>query len=248
MRFLDKVILVTGAAQGIGECTARRFAKEGANVVLLDVKADLVKRVSEAINADQGRSVSFGIDVSNASEVNKVVAECIKRFNRIDVLANVAGIYKAAPFLTMAEQEWDETLNINLKGTFLCCQSVAREMVKEKSGKIVNIASIDGQKGGTPRHTHYVASKGGVIAFTKALALELAPHRIYVNCIAPGAIATEMAKDSVELFGKDWVKSIPIPRYGTTEDIADAILFLSSSESNYITGATLDVNGGWLMR
>ena len=248
MRFLDKVVWVTGAAQGIGECTARRFAKEGAKLVLLDVKTSLVKQVSESINAAQGQSVSFGFDITNPAEVHKVLGECIERFNRIDVLANVAGIYKAAPFLTMTEQEWDETLNVNLKGTFLCCQIAAREMVKNKFGKIVNIASVDAQKGGTPRHAHYVASKGGVLGLTKALALELAPFGINVNGIAPGVIATEMAKDSLELFGKDWVKAIPISRYGTVQEVADLILFLSSNEADYITGATIDINGGLYMR
>lgn len=248
MRFLDKVVLVTGAGQGIGECTARRFAKEGAKVGLLDIKTSLVKQVSESINADQGQSVSFGLDITNSEEVNRVVGECIKRFNRIDALVNVAGIYKAASFLSMSEQEWDETIDINLKGTFICSQSVAKKMVEKKFGRIINIASVDAQKGGTPQHTHYVASKGGILAFTKALALELAPFGINVNCIAPGAIATEMAKDSIALFGKDWVKSIPIPRYGTVQEIADLVLFLSSNEANYITGATIDINGGLYMR
>jgi NAD(P)-dependent dehydrogenase (short-subunit alcohol dehydrogenase family) len=248
MRFLDNVVLVTGAAQGIGECAARSFAKEGAIVVLIDSKAALVKQVSESINAAKGRSIFFGIDVTKLEEVNMVVTECIKKFDRIDVLVHSAGIYKAAPFLSMTEQEWDQTLDVNLKGTFLCCQSVAREMVKKKSGKIVLLASVDGQKGGTIEHTHYGASKGGVLAFCKTLALELIPYGIYVNCVAPGAIDTEMKKDSIERKGRDWVKSRPIPRYGTVQEVADAILFLSSNESSYITGFTIDVNGGSYLR
>jgi NAD(P)-dependent dehydrogenase (short-subunit alcohol dehydrogenase family) len=248
MRFFDKVILITGAAQGIGECTAKSFAKEGGIVVLTDIEASLVKQASESIDAGHGKSISFRLDVTNQEEINLVVKECIKKFGKIDVLVNSAGIYKEAPFLSMSEQEWDETLNVNLKGTFLCCQSVAREMVRKKSGKIICIASIAAERGAIPGRLHYGTSKGGVLAFCKALALELIPFGINVNCVAPGLIFTRMAKDYIEKKGKDFIKSLPMARVGTVQEVADSILFLASKESSYITGCTIDVNGGWLMR
>jgi len=248
MRFSDKVILITGAAQGIGQCTAKSFAKEGGIVVVTDIQASLANQVSESINADDGKSISFGLDVTNPREINMVVKECITNFGKIDVLVHSAGIYKEAPFLTMTEQEWDETLNVNLKGTFLCCQSVAREMVRSKSGKIVCIASIAGQRGAIPGRSHYGTSKGGVLAFCKALALELVPFGINVNCVAPGLIVTGMTKDLIGKKGKDFLESIPMSRFGMAQEVTDSILFLASKESSYITGCTIDVNGGLLMR
>lgn len=248
MRFSDKVVLVTGAARGIGECAARSFAKEGAIVVLTDIKASLGKQVSESINVEQGKSIFFQIDVMNSEEVNTVTKKCIGKFGKIDVLVHSAGIFKEAPCLSMTEQNWDEMLNVNLKSTFLCCQSLAREMVKKKSGKIVLLASIAGHRGASIGYSHYAASKGGVLAFCKTLALELVQFGINVNCVAPGSIFTEMTKGFFEKKGKDRIKSIPMGRYGTVQEVVDAILFLSSNESNYITGSTIDVNGGLLMR
>lgn len=248
MRFSDKVILITGAAQGIGECAAKSFAKEGGMVVLTDIEASLVRQVSKSINAVGGKSISFRLDVCSQREINGVVRECIKKFGKIDILVHSAGIYKEAPFLSMSEQEWDETLNVNLKGTFLCCQSVAREMVRKKCGKIICIASIAGQRGAIPGRSHYGASKGGVLAFCKALALELIPFGINVNCVAPGLIFTGMTKDLIKKKGKDFIKSIPMARFGTVQEVADSILFLASNESSYITGCTIDINGGLLMR
>ncbi len=248
MRFSGKVILITGAAQGIGECTAHRFAKEGGMVVLTDIDASLVREVRKSINAAGGKSISFRLDVCSQREINGVVKECIRKFGQIDILVHSAGIYKEAPFLTMSEQEWDETLNVNLKGTFLCCQSVVREMVRKKCGKIVCIASIAGQRGAIPGRSHYGASKGGVLSFCKALALELAPFGINVNCVSPGLIFTGMTKDLIKKKGKDFKKSIPMARFGTGQEVADSILFLASNESNYITGCTIDINGGLLMR
>jgi 3-oxoacyl-[acyl-carrier protein] reductase len=248
MRFSNKVILITGAAQGIGECTAKSFAKEGGTVVLTDIKASLVRQVSGSINAAGAKSISFKLDVCSQREINAVVAQCIKKFGKIDILVQSAGIYKKAPFLSMREQEWDEMLNVNLKGTFLCCQSVAREMVREKFGKIILIASIGGQRAATAGCSHYGASKGGVLAFCKAIALDLIPFGINVNCVAPGLIATRMTKDLIKKKGKEFIRSIPMARPGTVQEVADLILFLASNESSYITGCTIDINGGLLMR
>lgn len=248
MRFSDKVILITGAAQGIGECAAKTFAKEGGMVVLTDIEASLAKKVSKSINASGGKSISLRLDVCSRREINLIVKECIKRFSKIDILVHCAGIYKEASFLSMSEKEWDETLNVNLKGTFLCCQSVAREMVKKKYGKIICIASIAGQRGAIPGRSHYGASKGGVLAFCKAMALDLIPFGINVNCVAPGLIVTGMTKDLIRKKGKDFIRSIPMARFGTVQEVADSILFLASNESSYITGCTVDVNGGLLMR
>jgi 3-oxoacyl-[acyl-carrier protein] reductase len=248
MRFSDKVVLITGAARGIGECAARNFAKEGGMVALTDIMTSLVKQVSDSVNSVQGQSIYFGLDIANPKEVDMVVKECVNKFRKIDIFVHCAAIYKEAPFLSMTEQQWDETININLKGTFLCCQSVAREMVKKKSGKIVCLSSLAGQRGATPPYSHYGASKAGVLGLCKSLARELIPFGINVNCIAPGTVSTDMTKNIREKMGEDFKKAIPIGRFATVQDIANAILFLSSNESDYITGSTIDVNGGWLMR
>jgi 3-oxoacyl-[acyl-carrier protein] reductase len=248
MRFTDKNILITGAAQGIGAAAARKFAQEGGTLILTDILADRLKEVSDSINDQKGRSFSYILDVSKKEAVDRVVKESFDRFGRIDVLVHCAGIYKKALVLEMKESEWDETLDINLKGTFLICQRLVQEMVKQKSGKIVCIASAAGEQGATIEHAHYGASKGGVIAFCKTLAREVAQYGIQVNCVAPGVILTNMTQEMIAQNRETILRNTPVGRVGTAEEVADGILFLSSKESDFITGATLDVNGGLLMR
>jgi len=194
--------------------------------------------------------LAFKVDVSNKSEVEEAVQKTIQELNKIDILVNNAGIAQFKPFLELTEEEWDRTLDINLKGMFLCCQAVAREMAKNKYGRIINIASIaSGQVGvGFLNIAHYCASKGGVTALTEALALELAPLGINVNAIGPGVIETPMTKDllSDPKAKEGLMARIPKKRLGQPKDIANAAVFLASAEADYLTGATLFVDGGWL--
>ena len=204
----------------------------------------------EEIEKEGGEAMAAKCDISNKKEVEEMVKEAVKKWGKVDILVNNAGICQFKPFLDLTEEEWDKTLNINLKGYFLCSQACAKEMAKQKSGVIVNIASVAmGQQGvGFPGISHYCASKGGIVAMTEALALELAPLGIRVNAIAPGAIDTPMAS-SVKADPKileGVLTRVPLRRMGKPEEISKAVKFLVSDESSYITGATIVVDGGWL--
>lgn len=248
MRFADKIILITGGAQGIGAAAAHKFAEQGGTVILTDVLPILLKETSDSIKAIEGRSFYYVMDVAKRNEIDQVVKECIDKFGKIDVLVHCAGIYKKASILDMKESEWDQVINVNLKGTFLVCQAVVREMIKQGKGKIVCLASIAGEKGASSGRSHYGASKGGVLAFCKSLAREIAEYGINVNCIAPGVITTNMTREMIAENRELVISNTPLARIGSAEEVADAILFLSSNESDYITGSTIDVNGGLLMR
>lgn len=244
-----KVALVTGAAQGMGRSHVLALAKQGATVVITDVDLDRCRSVMEEL-AGVGESSCFRLDVSQKHEVDEVFDAVMAQHGRIDILVNNAGIYEPKPFLELSEEEWDRTLDINLKGQFLCAQRAAKEMRASGGGRIINISSIaSGQVGvGIPGAAHYTASKGGVSALTETLALELAPFNILVNTIAPGAIATRMVgalnmdKDAREAL----LSRIPLRRMGTPEEVAALVVFLSSDEASYCTGATFTVDGGWL--
>lgn len=244
-----KVALVTGAAQGMGRSHVLALAKQGATVVITDVDLDRCRSVMEEL-AGVGESSCFRLDVSQKHEVDEVFDAVIAQHGRIDILVNNAGIYEPKPFLELSEEEWDRTIDINLKGQFLCAQRAAKEMSTSGGGRIIHISSIaSGQVGvGIPGAAHYTASKGGVIALTETLAAELAPFNILVNAIAPGAIATRMVgalnmdKDAREAL----LSRIPLKRMGTPEEVAALVVFLASDEASYCTGATFTVDGGWL--
>ena len=246
----NKVAIITGARQGMGRSHALTLAKAGAKVVVSDILEEDCQKVVNEIEKNGGEAVAVKCDVSKKSEVEEMVKETIKRFGKVDILVNNAGICPFKPFLELTEEDWDKVLDINLKGYFLCAQTCAKEMVKQKSGVIVNIASIAmGQVGvGFPAITHYCASKGGIVAMTEAMALELAPFNIRVNAIAPGAIDTPMAaatkQDPKTMEGT--LSRIPMHRMGKPEEISNAVLFLVSDESSYMTGSTVVVDGGWL--
>ncbi|MEI7425103.1 MAG: SDR family NAD(P)-dependent oxidoreductase [Candidatus Staskawiczbacteria bacterium] len=245
-----KVAIVTGAAKGMGKADSIKLANAGAKVVVCDVDIAGCQLVVEEIKKLRGDSIAVKCDVSKKAEIDNVVAETLKKYGKIDILVNNAGIFPFEPFLQMPEANFEKVIDINLKGYFLMAQACAKEMVKQKSGSIVNISSIAmGQVGvGFAGLTHYCASKGGITAMSQAMALELVPFNIRVNCIAPGAIDTPGAS-TVNMDAKQMeamLAPIPMKRKGQSEEIANAVLFLASSESSYMTGSTMVVDGGWI--
>ena len=246
----NKVAVVTGARRGMGRTHALTLAKAGAKVVVSDISAEDCQKVVEEIANVGGEAMAIKCDISKKSEVDKMIADTVKKFGKIDILVNNAGIAQFKPFLELTEEEWDKTIDVNLKGYFLCSQAAAREMAKQKSGVIINIASIAmGQVGvGFLNLAHYCASKGGIVGLTEELALELAPHNIRINAIAPGVIETPMVdplKSSKEVMDATLAR-VPMRRMGQPQDISNAVLFLASDESSYMTGSTVVVDGGWL--
>jgi 3-oxoacyl-[acyl-carrier protein] reductase len=247
----DKVAIITGARRGMGRTHALIFAEAGAKVVVSDISLDECQKVVDEIKDSGGDALAIKCDISQREEVDSMVSETIKNFGKVDVLVNNAGVADFKEFLSMTEEDWDRTININLKGYFLCSHAVAKEMAKQKSGVIVNIGSIAmGQVGiAFPNLVHYVSSKGGVAGLTQALALDLAKYNIRVNAIAPGAIETPMVdpikadKQATESL----ISRLPMKRMGQPEEISSAVLFLASDSASYITGSILNVDGGWLI-
>ncbi|MEK7562483.1 MAG: SDR family NAD(P)-dependent oxidoreductase [Patescibacteria group bacterium] len=245
-----KVAIVTGAAKGMGKADSIKLAQAGAKVALCDIDLIGCQQVVEEIKKMRGEALAVKCDASKKAEVDNVVAETLKKFGKIDILVNNAGIFPFEPFLQMPEVNFEKVIDVNLKGYFLMAQACAKEMAKQKSGAIVNISSIAmGQVGvGFAGLTHYCASKGGIVAMSQAMALELAPLGIRVNCIAPGAIDTPGASDvnMDEKVMEAMLAPIPMKRKGNSKEIANAVLFLASDESSYMTGSTVVVDGGWV--
>ncbi len=245
-----KVAIITGARRGMGKSHALLFAKAGAKVAVSDISQEECQLVVDEIKKNEGEAMAIKCDVTKRSEIEEMVKKTIDEWGKVDILVNNAGICQFKPFLELTEEEWDRTLDINLKGYFLCAQAAAKEMVKQKSGAIVNIASIEmGQVGsGMPFLAHYCASKGGVVALTETLAVELAPYNIRVNAVAPGAIDTPIAsgqKIDPKMMEATMAK-IPMRRIGKPEEVSNLVLFLASEASSYMTGSTVVVDGGWL--
>lgn len=234
----------------MGKADALTLARYGALVAVTDINQEECQKVVDEIKKHGGSAVAFKMDVTNKEEVEEVMEKTIKEFGRLDILVNNAGIVEFKPFLELTEEEWDRTLNINLKGQFLCAQAAAKQMQKQGGGVIVNIASVAmGQQGvGFPNIAHYCASKGGIVALTEALAVELAPFNIRVNGIAPGMIDTPMIEniksDSKQMAGM--LARVPLKRAGKPEEIAEVVAFLASDEASYMTGSMVIVDGGWL--
>ncbi len=246
----NKVALITGARRGMGKAHALALAKQGAKVIVTDIDAGECQPVADEIKNTGGEAACFKLDVSNKKEVDQIFDEIMKKFGQLDILVNNAGIYFSKPALELTEEDWDKMIAINLKGQFLCAQRAAREMAKNKWGRIINIASVaSGQVGvGIAGGAHYTASKGGIIGMTETLAIEWAPLGITVNVIAPGAIdtpmvqAAQMPKETMDAM----LKRVPLKRIGRPEEVSAAVVFLASDEASYITGATFYVDGGWL--
>lgn len=242
----DKVVLITGGSRGIGAALAKEFAREGAKTVITyksNKKAAI--KCSSAIIRMGGKCTITRARVDEQADVRKTVRRTLKEYGRIDVLVNNAGIWKGGEIGRMTERQWDETISANLKGTFLFCNEIAPIMKRQHSGKIINISSTAGQRG-EPFHSHYAASKGGVIAFTKSIAVELAPFNINVNSVSPGWVETDMTKKALgNPLGRHEIdKGIPRGKVAFPEDIVGSVLFLASNASKHIIGATINVNGG----
>jgi len=244
----DKVSIVTGGSSGIGKVTALALAEEGSKVVVADVNFEQANKITEEIRALEQEAVAMKVDVTNKAEVQSMVNQVMEKYKKVDILVNCAGILRFSPIEDLSEKDWNDILDVNLTGTFFCSQAVIKTMKKQKSGKIVNISSCAAKVGGVRAAASYSVSKAGVSNLTICLAKELAPYKVNVNAIAPSMIDTPMTNQPG--YGKEakvnFVKTIPLG-LGKPEDIADAILFLVSDRSRYITGEILDVNGGFVM-
>ena len=245
MSLKNKIAIVTGAKQGIGLGIALALAKEGVNVVISDLEQAGCDKAAKEIKKLGVKILSVACDVSKKKEVDNLIAQTVKEFGQLDILVNNAGIFPFKPFSDLTEKDWDKVLDVNLKSVFLCSQAAARVM--KDGAKIVNISSIASFVG-FEGLTHYCASKGGINSFVRALALELAPRKINVNAVAPGAIDTPGASGGSDEQKKQTIAMIPCARYGKPEDIANAVVFLASEKADYITGQTIVVDGGWTLR
>jgi 3-oxoacyl-[acyl-carrier protein] reductase len=242
----NRTAFVTGAARGIGRACALALAKAGARVACSDLVLGGVEESAKLIRDGGGEAYACGIDISSAESIKETFAAAAKEFGRIDILVNNAGITKDGLAMRMKKDDWDAVININLTGSFLCAQQVIPAMLRERWGRIVNVASVVGQSG-NPGQANYVSSKAGVIGLTKALAQELGSRTITVNAVAPGFIETAMTAVLKDEVRKAMLDRIPLQRPGTPEDIAAAVRFLASEDAAYITGQVLGVNGGMYM-
>jgi len=247
MRLSGKVALVTGSARGIGRSIAEAFGAEGAIVVVNDVGNDAGARETlAAITGSGGNGTVEMFDVSDAAQVDAGVKNILAAHGRIDILVNNAGITRDNLLLRMSEEEFDAVLRVNLKGTYLLTKTVTRHMMKQRSGKVVNISSVVGMMGNAGQ-SNYAAAKAGILGFTKAIARELAPRNVTVNAIAPGFIRTAMTAGLPEAVQKTFLAQIPLGRFAEPQEVAELALFLASDASSYITGQVIGINGGMYM-
>lgn len=243
MNFSNQVAVVTGGAQGIGLAIARKFAKRHAQVIIIDAAIEKAETEAEAIRKSGCLCDAVYADLTMISQLEDLVARIVAKYQKVDVLVNNAGISQKVDILDLREDDYDKVVNLNLKSTLFLSQHVLRHMMKRGAGKIVNIASLSGERGGLFAGIHYSASKAGVIVATKCLARKAGKYNINVNAVAPGLIATELAEKL--MFNTD---EVTLGRLGTPDEVADSVVFLASDMASYITGITLDVNGGIFMR
>ena len=242
-----KTAIVTGGGRGLGKQIAEGFAEAGANVVVCSRKLEACESVREELESKGAKSLAFECDVTNQEQVQRVVDETVKEFGRIDILVNNSGASWGAPVVEMPLEAWHKVLEVNVTGTFLFAQAAGKEMIKQQSGKIINIASVAGLGGADPRYMDaigYNTSKGAVITFTKDLAVKWGGHNINVNAIAPGFFPTKMSKGLIDAGGDRMLETTPLNRFGSDDDLKGAALFLASNASNYVTGDILIVDGG----
>jgi 3-oxoacyl-[acyl-carrier protein] reductase len=241
----EKVAVITGASRGIGKAAALALAAQGAKVVVNYARSsEAAEAIVQAINATGGEAIAIQADVSKSAEVDNLIKQTLDKFGRIDVLVNNAGITQDTLLLRMKPEQWQAVIDLNLTGVFLCTKAVSKTMLKQRSGRIINIASVAGQMG-NPGQANYSAAKAGVIGFTKTVAKELANRGVTVNAVAPGFIETDMTHD---LQSEEIIKFIPLGRYGKPEEVAGTIRFLASDPAAaYITGQVFNVDGGMVM-
>lgn len=247
MNLVNKVAIVTGAGRGIGKAIAIALAREGANIIAIDVDIQTAEKVAKEIKSLDRQAWAIRVDVSDSKEVNRMAQSVLKKFKRVDILVNNAAIIKRGSIEDLTEEDWDRVMDVNLKGAFNCMKAVVGTMKKQRYGKIVNISSIAGKIGDLASAPCYGASKAGMTCLAKSLARELASYNINVNVVAPHAIETDMSKEWSEEKRKSIIANIPLGRMGEPEDIAEAVVFLVSDKAKFITGEVLDVNGGCLM-
>ena len=269
-RLSGKVAIVTGAGQGIGRAVALRLAREAADVIVVDIQAETAEQTARDVRALERRGQAHPANVACPAEIESMVAHAVAEFSRIDILVNAAGIAQTKPFLDLSEAEWDHVIDVNLKGIVFCMQAVARQMIGQvpqeviargradrSYGKIVNFSSISGRRGRSVQMA-YAASKAAIISVTQSAALALSPYNINVNAVCPGVIPTPMweqiDRDRSKIMGaepgeamKAFIEKVPLQRAGSTEDVAAAVAFLCSADADYITGQTLNVDGGFEM-
>ena len=242
----DKVAIVTGASRGIGEAIAKKISSCGAKIILIARNSDQLVAVKETIISNGGIAESMAGDVSNLNSISEIVTNTIDKWGQIDILVNNAGIARDNIIMRMKENDWDSVMNINLKGCFNGIKSVARPMIKNKAGRIINITSVVGQIGNAGQ-SNYAASKAGIMGLTKSMAKELGSRNITVNAVAPGYITTDMTNELNDEVKEQLKSSIPLGRLGTPDDVANLVCFLASDEAGYITGQTFNVDGGMVM-
>lgn len=246
MEFEGKIAVVTGAARGIGRAIAEDLARRGADLALCDLQADWLNETAEAVKALGRRVLTLSVDVGDSQAVDAAVGEVLDTFGQIDILVNNAGITKDTLLVRMSDEDWDQVLRVNLRGTFCFTRAVAKPMMKQRKGAIVNIASIIGLIGNAGQ-CNYAASKAGVIALTKSTAKELAGRGVRVNAVAPGFIASKMTEALPEKVRQQMLANIPAQRLGQPEDVAGTVAFLAGESAAYVTGQVLNVSGGMVM-
>jgi 3-oxoacyl-[acyl-carrier protein] reductase len=245
-RLEGKVALVTGGARGIGKAICQRLADEGAKLAIVDIMLDIAEETASEFKGKGVEAAAFAADVSKVDSANETIDAVMKEFGQIDILVNNAGITRDTLMMRMTEQDWDLVIAVNLKGTFNFTKAVCRPMMKARTGKIVNVASVVGRMGNAGQ-ANYSASKAGVIGLTKTTAKELATRNIQVNAVAPGYIQTDMTGKLSDAATEAFMTVIPMKRGGTPEDVANVVYFLCSDDSSYVTGQVINIDGGMLM-